>query len=167
MSTIQINSTFCKDKCSNNYITKKELSTLLIIDSIRQFIINQYTFIFKVAPHENILESLVNGYILFNQHKNTSWSELLSNKLGWELQNIARQGCSNGAIRIQIDEVIRQRPDFAIITPTSYDRIEIPNFDRDKINITNFNPFQIVIDLLLPSLLLIVDLLLLVLVDGA
>lgn len=85
----------------------------------------------------------------FNQHKNTSWSELLSNKLGWELQNIARQGCSNGAIRIQIDEVIRQRPDFAIITPTSYDRIEIPNFDRDKINITNFNPFQIVIDLLL------------------
>jgi hypothetical protein len=70
MSTIQINSTFCKDKCSNNYITKKELSTLLIIDSIRQFIINQYTFIFKVAPHENILESLVNGYILFNQHKN-------------------------------------------------------------------------------------------------
>ena len=70
MSTIQINSTFCKDTCTNNYVVKKELSTLLIIDSIRQFIINQYTFIFKVAPHENILESLVNGYILFNQHKN-------------------------------------------------------------------------------------------------
>lgn len=70
MSKPQINSTFCKDKCTNNYVTKKELSTLLIIDSIRQFIINQYTFIFGGAPHENILESLVNGYILFNQHKN-------------------------------------------------------------------------------------------------
>jgi len=69
MTTIQINSTFCKDNCNNNYVSKKELSTLLIIDSIREFIINQYTFIFKVRPHENILDSLVNGYILFNQHK--------------------------------------------------------------------------------------------------
>jgi hypothetical protein len=77
MSTIQINYTFCKDTCTNNYVTKKELSTLLIIDSIRQFIINQYTFIFNVAPHENILESLVNGYILFNQYKNT---RMLSSK---------------------------------------------------------------------------------------
>jgi hypothetical protein len=70
MTTIQIKSTFCKDKCTNNYIIKKDLSTLLIIDSIRQFIINQYTFIFGVAPDENILELLVDGYILFNQHKN-------------------------------------------------------------------------------------------------
>lgn len=69
------------------------------------------------------------------EYKNTSWSEVLANKLGWELQNIARQGCSNGAIRIQIDEVIRQRPDFAIITPTSYDRIEIPNFIKEKFKI--------------------------------
>lgn len=70
MSTTKINSTFCKDNCKNNYVDKKELSTSLIIDSIRQFIINQYTFIFGMAPDENILESLVNGYILFNQHKN-------------------------------------------------------------------------------------------------
>ena len=77
MTTIKINSTFCKDKCTNNYVTKKELSTLLIIDSIRQFILNQYTFIFDSPPHENILESLVNGYILFNQHKNT---RMLSSK---------------------------------------------------------------------------------------
>lgn len=83
------------------------------------------------------------------KYKGTSWSEILANKLGWDLQNIARQGCSNGGIRIQIDEVIRQRPDFAIITPTSYDRIEIPNFNIKKANITNFDPFQIIIDLLL------------------
>jgi len=83
------------------------------------------------------------------QHKNTSWSELLADKLGWELQNIARQGCSNGGIRIQIDEVIRQRPDFAIITPTSYDRIEIPNFLKEKRKISDFNPFQRIVDLIL------------------
>lgn len=69
------------------------------------------------------------------EYKNTSWSEILASKLGWELKNLARQGCSNGGIRIQIDEVIRQRPDFAIITPTSYDRIEIPNFNKEKFSI--------------------------------
>lgn len=56
----------------------------------------------------------------------TSWSEKLASMLGWELQNLARQGCSNGGVRIQIDEVLRQRPDFAIVTPTFWDRIEIP-----------------------------------------
>lgn len=56
----------------------------------------------------------------------TSWSEKLASTLGWELVNLARQGCSNGGVRIQIDEVMRQRPDFAIVTPTFWDRIEIP-----------------------------------------
>lgn len=57
----------------------------------------------------------------------TAWSERLAEKLGgWELENLARQGCSNGGIRIQIDEIRRQRPDFAIIGPTFWDRMEIP-----------------------------------------
>jgi len=56
----------------------------------------------------------------------TSWSEVLASKLGWELTNLARQGCSNGGIRIQIDEIRRQRPDFAVIIPTFWDRMEIP-----------------------------------------
>jgi len=56
----------------------------------------------------------------------TSWSEILAEKLGWELVNIARLGCSNGGIRIQIEEIRRQQPDFAIITPTFWDRMEIP-----------------------------------------
>jgi hypothetical protein len=56
----------------------------------------------------------------------TSWGELLAKKLGWELINLARQGCSNGGIRIQIEEIRRQRPDFAVITPTFWDRMEIP-----------------------------------------
>jgi len=59
-------------------------------------------------------------------HPGTSWSEVLAQRLGWDLVNLARQGCSNGGIRIQIDEILRQRPDFAVITPTFWDRMEIP-----------------------------------------
>lgn len=58
--------------------------------------------------------------------KGTSWSERLAQRLGWEVENLARQGCSNGGIRIQIDEILRQRPTFAVITPTFWDRMEIP-----------------------------------------
>jgi hypothetical protein len=56
----------------------------------------------------------------------TSWSEILAKRLEWDLINLARQGCSNGGVRIQIEEIRRQRPDFAIITPTFWDRMEIP-----------------------------------------
>ena len=56
----------------------------------------------------------------------TSYPELLAKKLDWDLVQLARQGCSNGGVRLQIDEVIRQRPDFAIIAPTFHDRMEIP-----------------------------------------
>ena len=56
----------------------------------------------------------------------TSYSEVLAEKLDWQLVNLARQGCSNGGIRVQIDEVIRQRPTFAIIAPTFHERMEIP-----------------------------------------
>ena len=57
-------------------------------------------------------------------HPGTAWSEVLAKKLGWRLTNLARQGCSNGGIRVQIDEIRRQRPDFAVITPTFWDRME-------------------------------------------
>lgn len=56
----------------------------------------------------------------------TAWSEVLAEKMQAQLINLARQGCSNGGIRLQIDEIIRQRPDFAIVTPTFWDRMEIP-----------------------------------------
>jgi hypothetical protein len=74
----------------------------------------------------------------------TSWGEILADKLGWEVVNLARQGCSNGGIRIQIDEIRRQRPDFAIITPTMWDRIEIPakaaEYDWENNEINGWNP---------------------------
>jgi len=73
----------------------------------------------------------------------TSWGEILANKLGWEVVNLARQGCSNGGIRIQIEEIRRQRPDFAIVTPTFWDRMEIPAtaapFDWNK-STSGWNP---------------------------
>lgn len=56
----------------------------------------------------------------------TSWAEYMAQDLGWELIHLARQGVSNGGIRIMIDEILRQRPDFAVITPTFWDRMEIP-----------------------------------------
>lgn len=56
----------------------------------------------------------------------TSWSEIMAQRLGWKLVNLARQGCSNGGIRIQIEEIRRQRPDFAIVSGTFWDRMEIP-----------------------------------------
>lgn len=33
---------------------------------------------------------------------------------------------SNGGIRVMIDEILRQQPDFAIVAPTFHDRMEIP-----------------------------------------
>ena len=58
--------------------------------------------------------------------KGTSWGEKLAAKLDWDLVHLARQGMSNGGIRVMIDEIIRQRPDFAIVAPTFHDRMEIP-----------------------------------------
>jgi hypothetical protein len=56
----------------------------------------------------------------------TSWSEVMAQRLGWNLVNLARQGCSNGGIRIQIEEIRRQKPDFAVVSATFWDRMEIP-----------------------------------------
>lgn len=56
----------------------------------------------------------------------THWSEILSQRLDWSLKNYARRGCSNGAIRLQIDQAIREGCDFVFVVPTSWDRMEIP-----------------------------------------
>ena len=56
----------------------------------------------------------------------TSWAEVMAQELDWELVHLARQGVSNGGIRIMIDEILRQGPDFAVVTPTFWDRMEIP-----------------------------------------
>ncbi len=53
------------------------------------------------------------------------FTEILSKKLGWdEPITFARGGCSNSAIRLQIDEIIKHKPDFVIVGTTSVDRYE-------------------------------------------
>jgi hypothetical protein len=54
------------------------------------------------------------------------FTEILAQKLNCELVTFARGACSNQAIRLQIDEVIKEKPDCVIIGLTSSDRIEIP-----------------------------------------
>ena len=56
----------------------------------------------------------------------TSWAEVMAKTLGCDLVHLARQGVSNGGIRIMMDEILRQHPDFAVVTPTFWDRMEIP-----------------------------------------
>jgi hypothetical protein len=56
----------------------------------------------------------------------TGFGHVLAKKLGWDVQILARQGSSNGGIRIQIDEALREKPDFVIVAPTFHDRMEIP-----------------------------------------
>jgi hypothetical protein len=68
----------------------------------------------------------------------THYSELLAEKLGWQLLNYARRGCSNGAVRLQIQEAIRQNASFVVVVPTSWDRTEIPvrdNFYKSTANL--------------------------------
>ena len=60
-------------------------------------------------------------------HPGTHYSELLADKLNAELFNYARRGCSNGGIRLQIQEAIEQDADYVIVVPTSWDRMEIPS----------------------------------------
>jgi len=75
----------------------------------------------------------------------TGYGHQTARRLGWDVEILARQGCSNGGIRVQIDEVLRQRPDFAIIAPTFHDRMEIPAraapYDWNQNKEKGWNPF--------------------------
>jgi hypothetical protein len=70
-SVTNINSTFLfdEDKSSPTRI-KKEVSSYIVIDTIRQSIIEQYEYNFGEQPETQYLEMLVNGFVLFNLHKN-------------------------------------------------------------------------------------------------
>jgi len=58
-------------------IVKKELSPYVILDTIRNFISNQYEYTFGAKPDSHILQGLLNGFLLFNLHKN---KHMLKNK---------------------------------------------------------------------------------------
>ena len=52
------------------HVVKKELTPYIIVDTISEFINNQYEYIFGVKPDNKVLIMLTEGYILFNLHKN-------------------------------------------------------------------------------------------------
>ena len=68
----------------------------------------------------------------------THFTQLLSNKIGYEYCSLARPGLSNFAIRLQIAEMIKRKVDFVIFGNSTEGRIEVPlvpdknRFDRKK-----------------------------------
>lgn len=55
-----------------------------------------------------------------------SFGEILRDKHDLNLWSLARSGCSNFGISLQINRAIQLRPDFIIVGCTTADRIEIP-----------------------------------------
>jgi hypothetical protein len=54
-----------------------------------------------------------------------SFGEKLAQNTGWEFISLARGGCSNFAIALQVDYAIKQNVDYVILGPTTPDRIEL------------------------------------------
>jgi len=61
-----------------------------------------------------------------------SFGEILANQLNYELISLARGGCSNVAIALQIDQAIAMKADVVVIGTTTPDRIEIPILTKNQ-----------------------------------
>jgi len=55
-----------------------------------------------------------------------SFGEKLAKKVGLELVSLARGGCSNFTIALQIDKAIELGVDYVVVGPDTWDRVEIP-----------------------------------------
>ena len=66
------------------------------------------------------------------------FSEILAQRLGYNMFTLARGACSNSAIRLQVSEMVKRKVDFIIVGTTSENRIEYPmrdsnnRFDKSK-----------------------------------
>jgi hypothetical protein len=58
------------------------------------------------------------------------FTELLAKKIGYDYFTLARGACSNTAIRLQIDEMVKQKVDLVIIGATSPNRMEFPKLGK-------------------------------------
>lgn len=63
-------------------------------------------------------------------YPNTHFTEIISEKLGYELKVLAHGGMSNNGICLQIEAAIANNASFVIASPTYYDRTEIPILDK-------------------------------------
>lgn len=61
---------------------------------------------------------------------NTHFSEIIAKKLGYELKVLAHGGMSNNGICLQIEASINNDASFVIVSPTYYDRIDVPILDK-------------------------------------
>ena len=65
---------FFNDNNNDNYINPtyidKELTPFLMVNTIRENIIDQYKYIFGEKPVEKNLQMMVDGFMLFNLHRN-------------------------------------------------------------------------------------------------
>ena len=68
-SMINIDATYFFEEKTPTII-KKQLSSFIVIDTIRNSIIEQFQYTFGSTPEPKNLEMLVDGFILFNLHKN-------------------------------------------------------------------------------------------------
>lgn len=60
------------------------------------------------------------------KYPGTHFSEIMAERLGYELISYSRAGMSNGGIAIQIDTAIEEKPDLILVGTTYSDRIEFP-----------------------------------------
>jgi hypothetical protein len=63
-------------------------------------------------------------------HPGKSFGEIIAAKNNWNLVSLARGGCSNFAISLQIDKAIELESNFILVGCTTPDRIEIPIIDN-------------------------------------
>lgn len=67
------------------------------------------------------------------------FSEIMAKRLGYNLFTLAKGGCSNSAIRLQISEMVKRKVDFIIVGTTAADRIEYPMTDRESDSDSSFD----------------------------
>lgn len=63
-----------------------------------------------------------------------SWPEIICKNNRWELISLARGGCSNFAICLQIDKAIELGADFIVVGTDTSDRIDIPINNEDQVS---------------------------------
>ena len=66
----KIDATYFYGKNEPPTIVKKEFSTCIIFQTIAEDISSQYKFTFGAEPFPQVLNSLIDGFVLFNLHKN-------------------------------------------------------------------------------------------------
>jgi hypothetical protein len=61
---------------------------------------------------------------------NTHFTEILAKKFGYDLKVLSHGGMSNNGICLQVEYAIKNNASFVIISPTYYDRFDLPIIDK-------------------------------------